>query len=133
METTGEIVLRQGVKNFVPGETVTGELVWMSPGAVEIRLFWFTEGRGTQDVGVVARKEFSAGEIKGGFSFTLPAMPYSFSGQLVAVKWALELVDEDEESLVQQKIIVSPTAEEVILPEVVEPRTAPRKRWRRKK
>lgn len=133
MEKTGEIVLRHGVKNFVPGETVTGELVWMSLGAVELRLFWFTEGRGTQDVGVAARKEFLAGEIKGDFSFTLPAMPYSFSGQLVAVKWALELVDQHDESLVREEIIVSPTAQELILPEVTESRTAPRKRWGWKK
>lgn len=133
MEKTGEIVLRHGVKNFVPGETISGELVWLSPGPVELRLFWFTEGRGTQDVGVVARESFSAGEIKGAFTFTLPAMPYSFSGKLVSVKWALELVDEKEESLVREELIVSPTAQEFILPAVTASRTAKAKRWGKKK
>jgi len=118
MESKGDIVLRHGVKNFVPGETVSGEAVWMSEGPVELRLFWFTEGRGTQDLAVEERQEFPANTIKGEFSLVLPSMPFSFEGSLVAVKWALELVDENEETLASEGIIVSPTASEIVLPSI---------------
>ena len=40
---------------FSPGEAIRGSLEWAqeeAPDAVELRLLWYTEGRGDQDVGV---------------------------------------------------------------------------------
>ena len=42
---------------FKPGETIEGEVSWHlddDAGAIEIRLFWYTDGKGSQDVEVNA-------------------------------------------------------------------------------
>ena len=118
MKSTGDIVLRHGVTQFVPGEEISGEAVWMSEGEIELRLFWMTEGRGTPDMEIVDHANFPGSAMKGAFSFVLPTMPYSFTGSLVSVRWMLELVDEDEEVLASESITVSPIAEEIVLPVV---------------
>ena len=86
-----------GKTAFAPGETLRGAVSWegeRSPGRVELRLFWYTTGRGSQDVGIVEVQQFPpaprAEPIP--FTFMLPAGPYSVAGQFIKVNWALELV-----------------------------------------
>ena len=53
---------REGVK-CVPGEAITGTVAWQldAPATgVEIRLFWYTRGKGTTDVQVVKAQQFDA-------------------------------------------------------------------------
>ncbi len=41
---------------FLPGETLSGRVVWRledDAEAVELRLFWYTSGKGTEDVEIV--------------------------------------------------------------------------------
>ena len=114
------ILLRDERRNFRPGETVEGVAGWCldkPPKSVELRLFWFTRGKGTEDVGVVNQVRFDAPQLEEGrrFSFTLPAEPYSFSGQLISVIWALELVVEPGERSIRVELVMSPTAEEILL------------------
>ena len=47
------------------------------------------------------------------FEFKIPAGPYSFSGLLISLAWALEL-ELDKECL-QYDIVVSPTGKEISL------------------
>jgi hypothetical protein len=63
---------------------------------VEITVAWRTEGKGTEDVGVVAHERFdptaatpaAAGETKRPcLTVTLPATPLSYDGFLVKVRW----------------------------------------------
>jgi len=84
-----------------PGETVELSGMWAlghRPKAVEARLLWFTRGRGIEDIVVVASQAVpspaEAGEQV--FKFTLPEGPYSCSGRLVSIKWAVELVADAE-------------------------------------
>ena len=84
-----------------PGETVELSAMWALgklPRVLEARLFWFTRGKGTEDLEVVATQPAptvsQAGEHT--FRFTLPEGPWSFSGKLISLLWAVELVADDQ-------------------------------------
>lgn len=103
---------------FTPGSTVSCDASWHLAGEVdrlELRLFWYTEGKGTQDVVVVARRAVERPESSGhgSFRFRLPAGPYSFSGTLITLKWALELVALPGEEAARVDLLVAPTPVEI--------------------
>src|SRR5688500_6445698 len=82
---------------FAPGERVEGLASWEleeAPEELEVRLFWHTSGRGDEDQDMVAVEKVPSPAASGWvrFSFELPPGPYSFSGQLVSLGWAVELV-----------------------------------------
>ena len=86
-----------GGRWFKPGETIEGKVSWRlddDADAIEVRLFWYTEGKGTQDVVVVSTKRIAGPDRVGdrSFRFRVPREPYSFSGKLITLSWALELV-----------------------------------------
>ena len=115
-----EIRTRGDRAGFLPGEELAGEVLWTSeadPGLVELRLFWHTEGKGTRDVKVVETLSFSVPgrQDHRDFRFRLPDSPYSFSGKLVSVIWALELVLLSSGETERLDIVVSPSRTEVIL------------------
>ena len=91
------IQTRDGGTWFRPGETVEGTVSWHldeDARAVEVRLFWYTEGKGSQDVEVIDTKHMAQPEVSGtrAFEFKIPRGPYSFSGKLITLAWAIELV-----------------------------------------
>lgn len=115
-----KILLRDDRKNFRPDEIIEGVAGWQLeqlPISLELRLFWFTRGKGTEDVSVIHKLRFENPQLAEGrrFSFTLPAEPYSFSGQLVSVIWALELVVEPGEHATRVEFVMSPTGQELLL------------------
>jgi hypothetical protein len=82
---------------FKPGELIEGRASWHLDGeadAVEIRLFWYTSGKGSQDVGIVRVLRDDSPNPSGhrDFSIRAPEGPYSFSGKLITLSWAIELV-----------------------------------------
>lgn len=82
---------------FFPRENIFGEASWSiakEPRRAEIRLFWYTKGKGDKDVQIVDKIELENIEKydKKTFSFTLPDSPYSFSGKLISLIWAIEIV-----------------------------------------
>jgi hypothetical protein len=107
-------------RTFRPGEKVSGKVLWIlddRPEAFEIRLFWYTEGKGTQDVEIVdvMKIDSSAEHREDEFSFTLPNGPYSFSGKLISLLWAIEAVVLPSEQAERLGITVSPTGREIVL------------------
>jgi hypothetical protein len=58
----------------------------------------------------------------------LPAGPYSFSGQLVSLVWALELVASASKTVVRREIEVGPDRREVRL-ESVASKVSAAKSW----
>ena len=105
---------------FRPGENLQGTLrrnLSENPESVEISLFWRTEGKGTQDVGVIETKKFdNPGSLaQKEFSFKIPTEPYSFSGRLISIVWALEACAYPDEQTTRQEITISPTGKEVVL------------------
>src|SRR5438477_7374377 len=85
--------------HYAPGETLAGVVHWQldfPPKSAELRLLWYTQGKGTQDLQVVDVADFDSATQSGDFEFefALPAGPYSYSGKLISLNWSLELVIE---------------------------------------
>lgn len=94
--------------SFKPGESVEG--VVEGAAGLELRLFWYTEGKGTQDLEVVATQHLGP---EGRFRLVLPDSPYSFSGKLISLIWALEVVGGAV--CPRAEILVSPDGGEILL------------------
>jgi hypothetical protein len=121
------IGLRENQVAFRPGETIEGAVLWELPGApevAEVRLIWFTRGKGTEDGTTVATVKFdnpAAGDTRQ-FSFPAPNGPYSFSGTLIAVIWAVEFVAKPGKDFERIEIVIAPEGREVTLPKIPQPR-----------
>src|SRR5882672_9262525 len=105
-----------GKTKYRPGEAVEGVAFWeldAAPIAIELRLFWRTQGKGTVDVEVVQSMPVAkpAAKDRKPFRFPLPAGPYSVSGKLVSIVWGVELVAEPSVDASSVEIVVSPTGE----------------------
>jgi hypothetical protein len=103
---------------FKPAETVRGTITWRldsDPRKLELRLFWYTRGKGDQDVEVVDNLSVDGAIGRQDFSFLLPQRPYSFSGKLISLVWALEFVSEQPEETCRFEFVMSPTGEEILL------------------
>ncbi|MEE4273279.1 MAG: hypothetical protein V2I67_16515 [Thermoanaerobaculales bacterium] len=106
--------------HFLPGDDVGGGIVWRlsEPAeALELRLFWHTSGKGTEDVGIVRvhRVDDPGAFGEQEFSFRLPAGPYAFSGALITLAWSIELVTLPGKATERVDITVAPTPVEVRL------------------
>lgn len=121
-----QLIELQDGGTFRPGETLRGRVLNIpdGPGTAELRLFWHTRGRGTEDLEVIGSKVLRSNDE---FQFKLPLGPPSFSGNLVSVVWALELVDADGEAIDSCEFIMSPTGSVLLLGHVDEPRHSNRR------
>ena len=111
-----------GRTEFKPGEAVSGSASWSldtPPETVEVRLFWHTEGKGTQDVLVVDKMRVENPQMsdRRDFQFEFPPSPYTFSGKLISLRWAVEVVAEPSEEAQRLEITFSPTGVEILLPQ----------------
>jgi len=105
---------------FRPGEVIEGEVSWLldtDADALEVRLFWYTSGKGTRDVEIVDSSRPSVPGQNGNRSFCLqaPDGPYSFSGKLITLAWALELVVEPGGASERLDLVIGPRPVEVQL------------------
>lgn len=106
--------------NFHPGETISVLIDWSlatEPESIELRAVWNTVGKGTTDLGI----EHSIVIDSPGLSesrwveFPLPGAPYSFSGKLISLVWALELVVMPSEDSARTEITIAPNGSEILL------------------
>ena len=121
-----EISTDEGAVAYQPGETVSGTVSWQldePADSVEVRLFWYTRGKGTQDVQVVKAQHFPSAGRSGrrNFTFVLPEEPYSFSGKLISLIWALEAVVQPGDRSQRLELVVAPQRREVVLGGAAEP------------
>lgn len=112
---------------FEPGAEITVFLKWdlhQSPDAVELRTVWNTAGKGDTDVGVVSTQRFDSPSQRESrqTTITLPVGPYSFSGKLISLVWALELVALPGGESARFEITIAPGGREVMItPRILEP------------
>lgn len=132
-----KIDVRDGRRNFHPGETVPITCAWQlekQPKRVEVRLVWYTRGKGDADVSVVQTVEFDQPRTLGleHTELQLPEGPYSFSGKLISLIWAVELIVEPSGESHRVDLVVGPYGEEVVLQSVAAADEASEKRsgWR---
>lgn len=117
---TLNIILDAQSPQFLPGDAVSCVASWAldAPAEwLEVRLFWFTSGKGTRDVGVVDTQRVMSPPLRGErrLEMTLPDSPYSFSGKYVSLRWALELVPAGEKEAATCELTMSPTGDEINL------------------
>ena len=103
---------------FRPGEALRGTVSWHleeDAEELEVRLFWYTTGKGSRDVEVVEIKHLAQPEISGtrDFEFRVPRGPYSFSGKLITLAWAIELVALPEGETERLDVKIGPQPVEV--------------------
>jgi len=105
---------------FRPGETIGGIVSWslpVAPASLVLELFWATRGKGTVDLQAVESVRIdhppASGEQK--FDLKVPNGPYSFSGKLVSLLWALRLVIHPSQEQAQVNLTISPTGQEINL------------------
>ncbi len=115
-----DISLVGGPRGFTPMDTVEASALWAlstPPKSLEARLIWFTRGKGTEDVQQVAVESLASPGLAGEhrFTFRLPSSPYSFSGKLVSLIWAIELVALPDGKSARCEFVVSPTGHEILL------------------
>lgn len=107
---------------YLPGTTLSGHVRWSVGHEVdtaELSLFWYTSGKGTRDVGVIERLRFDQPrrEDRREFRLALPREPYSFSGALISLVWAIELVLTPGEEAERKEFVLSPSRNEIVLPQ----------------
>ena len=119
--STLRIDLSGGERGYKSGDVISGRVTWQvdeAPESAEVRLFWYTSGKGTQDVQTVGSVILQTPQMNDDrtFSFTLPRQPYSFSGKLISLVWALELIVEPG-AVERKEFVMSATGVEVVLGE----------------
>ncbi|MCW1885083.1 hypothetical protein OKA04_10120 [Luteolibacter flavescens] len=121
-------------RDLRPYESVSGQVRWeleKDPRELELRLCWFTRGRGTEESRTI--QVLSLGDTRRGeraFSFPLPAEPWSTNGTLIRITWALEVVARKVGALGVEEFTVSPQRREIVLREVPDARSIGRAgRW----
>ena len=122
--------LRENKTAFRPGETIAGAVLWefaKPPASAEVRLVWFTRGKGTEDGGIAATVTLDAPPAADTreFSIEAPNGPYSFSGTLIAVLWAVEFVAKPGSEFQRIEIVIAPDAREITLPRIEQPKATP--------
>ena len=106
---------------FAPGDPINGTVTWKSVSEdtshFEIRLIWFTSGKGSIDVEVVdsisVAKTAAAGETE--FKFTAPTRPFSFSAKLISLNWSVEVVEFPSCDGHKQNFVLSSDRNEIFL------------------
>ena len=109
-----------GREAFQPGESIEVTAAWdlaERPQRIELRLVWFTQGKGDEDISIVKtiRRDAPPARDKWTASLTLPAAPYSFSGKLVSLIWTLELIAEPSGDSTRRDIVIAPRRREIDL------------------
>jgi len=108
-----QVTTRDNRTIFHPGDEILGTVTWQlerNPQAVELRLLWHTRGRGATDLSIVetVRFDFPRPSDRRDFRFRAPLAPHSFSGRLVSIVWALELVALPSQATTRLDLTISP-------------------------
>lgn len=118
--TRSSLSTADGRRAFEPGEKIELVAEWACDRQVEraeIRLVWFTRGKGDTDSALVERVRLDAPRQTDTRSveLQLPEAPYSFSGNLVSLVWAVRLELFGAAKPKQIQIVIAPLAREVVL------------------
>ena len=122
------IDLEQDPAEYRPDDPIRGTLLWdqleEDVERLELRLIWYTEGKGTQDVDVAAVEHIPAPGTSGRQNFEINAArrPISFSGKLISLIWALEAIEFPSQDAVNRTITISPSGKEIRLEKTFEDR-----------
>ncbi len=114
------VEINNPVKNFKPGDRVSGAALWQceSPEEViEVNLIFYTTGKGTPDSEIVEVLRVDSPSLTGRveFDWVLPGSPYSFTGKLITLKWAVEVVALSSGDTARTDFDLTPDGREIVL------------------
>lgn len=123
------IALENNQRAFEPGGQIIVTAHWQldeQPHDVELRLLWYTEGKGDRDEEIVQSLQFDSPAVSDSkrFGIQLPESPYSFSGKLISLIWALELTVAPSGETCREEFVMAPGGEEIVLSSALEPTRA---------
>jgi len=104
---------------YRPGDTLQAEASWeldAEPRAVTLRLFWYTQGKGTTDTVIAVEEPYVGPMASGKWSTSLTIPPdavSSYTGRLLSITWAVEVVAEKKLGFARREIVVSPTGQAI--------------------
>jgi hypothetical protein len=105
--------------NFVPAERIAGMVSWSEAEgtSLEVRLIWYTVGKGDRDFGLVATHQVSSFESSGkeDFEFAAPTRPQSFSGKHISLQWAIEAIIFPSQTSQRADLTISNNGKEIVL------------------
>lgn len=108
----------EGPNQVEPRTEIRAAVHWAlpaTPRSIQVRLFWYTEGRGDRDLSVVEERTIRPISSSGSerLVFQTPPGPYSFSGHLISLIWGLEAIAEPEGESDRLEIVLAPGGKEV--------------------
>ena len=122
MSAALEIKTDLNKRSFVPGDRIKGTVSWLCdspPSTAELRLSYYTSGKGSEDIEIESTTllEHPMARQERSFDLHLPPGPSSFSGKLISLHWALELVVVvvDHAATERFEFVLSPTGSELDL------------------
>jgi len=115
-----KIELPQNERSFAPGGTIGVDAHWAldkPADRVELRLVWNTVGKGDRDLSVVSTWSYDATSMNGHQleEVTLPEAPYSFSGKLLSLVRAFELIALPSGESTREEFVIAPNGRELTL------------------
>ena len=118
-----QVTMTETSRYCLPAMEIDGSVAWQTesdPERIDVRLIHYTQGKGTQDVVIAGEESWQAPGSSGTreFRFRLPDQPYSFSGKLISLVWAVEAVLQPSRDSAMQTFEMSPGGQEIQLPQV---------------
>lgn len=102
---------------YRPGDTISGSVEWSEEAgdSLEVRLIWFTRGKGDRDFELVAAQTVTSFGSSGSerFQFPAPHRPQSFAGKLILLQWAIEAIVFPNQNSKLQNLTISSTGKEI--------------------
>lgn len=98
---------------FRPGDPIDGLAGWEfaddPPKWVEVRLYWRTAGKGTEDAVIADAIRFDepAAVDAQVFHFVAPEGPLSYEGRLIEIRWGIEVVARKTKETAQLDLTLS--------------------------
>jgi hypothetical protein len=107
------ISIEPNTRQFEPGATITARVQWSDlrdNDRLVVRLFWFTTGKGDRDIEIVSEVPLQATGTSGQevVKLTAPAWPFSYSGKMVSIQWAIEVVRLPGEDAQTVELVIAP-------------------------
>lgn len=114
-----KIELAKHEASFVPAESIAGTVNWSEAEgtSLEVRLIWYTVGKGDRDFELVASHLVSNFQPSGReqFTFVAPTRPQSFSGKHISLQWAIEAIIFPDQTSERVNLTISNSGAEIIL------------------
>lgn len=115
-----QISVDDNATSFRPGENIGGTVRWQleeSVKSIEIHLLFFTSGKGTSDHEIIETIPIENPPMSGSqrFDWRLPQSPYSFSGKLISLIWAIEAVVLPSDEAETYQFQMTSTGKEIVI------------------